>query len=43
MAGGFFNGDRLSFSPTLRFRIGETLNTEIGWQYNDIDLDTGGE
>ena len=41
VAGGFFNGDRLAFSPTLRFRIGDTFNTEIGWQYNDIDLETG--
>ena len=41
MAGGFFNGDRLSLSPTFRFRLGDTFNTEIGWQYNDIDLETG--
>ncbi len=41
VAGGFFNGDRLSFSPTLRFRIGDTFITEVGWQYNDIDLEMG--
>ncbi len=31
----------MALSPTLRFRIGDTFNTEIGWQYNDIDLETG--
>jgi hypothetical protein len=41
IAGGFFDGDRLSLSPTLRFRLGDTFNTEIGWRYNDIDLEAG--
>jgi hypothetical protein len=41
MVGGFFGGDRLSLTPNLRFRIGETFNVELGWNYNDIDLPEG--
>ncbi len=41
IAGGFFDGDRLSISPALRFRIGDTFNAELGWRYNDIELETG--
>ena len=39
--GGFFGGDRLSLTPNLRFRIGDTFNAELGWAYNDIDLPEG--
>ena len=39
--GGFFGGDRLSLTPTLRFRIGDTFNAEFAWNYNDIDLPEG--
>jgi hypothetical protein len=38
-AGGFFSGDRLTLIPTVKYRIGETFNSEISWQYNNIDLD----
>jgi hypothetical protein len=41
MLGGFFGGDRLSLTPNLRFRIGETFNAEFAWNYNDIDLPEG--
>jgi hypothetical protein len=41
MVGGFFGGDRLSLTPTFRFRIGETFNAEVGWNFNDIDLPEG--
>ena len=41
VAGGFFGGDRLSLTPNLRFRIGDTFNAELGWSYNDIDLPEG--
>ena len=41
VVGGFFDGERLALSPTLRFRIGDAFNTEIGWRYNDIDLESG--
>jgi hypothetical protein len=39
--GGFFGGDRLSLTPNLRFRIGDTFNGELGWSFNDIDLPEG--
>jgi hypothetical protein len=41
VVGGFFGGDRLSLTPNLRFRIGDTFNAELGWSYNDIDLPEG--
>jgi hypothetical protein len=40
-AGGFFGGDRLAFTPTVRWRMGETFNTELSLQRNDIDLPWG--
>ncbi len=40
-AGGFFGGDRLALSPTLRWRLGEAFNTELGWSTNDVDLPGG--
>lgn len=39
--GGFFGGDRVALSPTLRMRVGETLSTEVSYQRNDIDLPWG--
>jgi hypothetical protein len=41
VAGGFFGGDRLALTPELRFRLGETFNTELIWSYNDVDLPGG--
>jgi len=38
--GGFFNGDRHTLRPTIRYRIGETFSTELSWNYNQIDLPT---
>jgi hypothetical protein len=38
--GGFFNGDRVTLRPTVRYRIGETFSTELAWNYNRIDLPT---
>ncbi|MFN2330171.1 MAG: DUF5916 domain-containing protein, partial [Chromatocurvus sp.] len=38
--GGFFNGERDTLRPTLRYRIGETFSTELAWNYNRIDLPT---
>lgn len=40
-SGGFFGGDRLAITPTLRFRIGEQFNAEAVWSHNDIDLPGG--
>lgn len=42
VAGGQFGGDRLSLSPTLNYRIGETFRSELSYRYNDYDL-PGGE
>jgi len=38
--GGFFNGERDTLRPTLRYRMGETFSTELAWNYNRIDLPT---
>ena len=40
-AGGFFGGDRVSLTPSFRFRFGEKFNAEIVWAHNDIDLPGG--
>ncbi|MDP3718833.1 MAG: DUF5916 domain-containing protein [Acidobacteriota bacterium] len=40
-AGGFFGGDRLSLSPTVRFRAGDALTTELTYQRNDVTLPGG--
>ncbi len=39
--GGFFGGSRVSFDATLKMRRGETFNTEVGWNRNDISLPAG--
>jgi len=39
--GGFFGGDRVSVSPTLRMRAGETLTAEVAYQVNNVDLPWG--
>jgi len=40
-AGGFFGGDRVSLSPRLRVRVGDTFNSEWSWTRNNIDLPGG--
>lgn len=37
--GGFFSGDRVTVQPTIKYRIGEAFNSELSWNYNNIDLD----
>ncbi len=39
--GGFFGGDRFGLRPSVKLRIGETFNTEIRWDRNDISLPGG--
>ena len=39
--GGFFGGDRVALSPTIRMRAGETLTAQIDYQRNNIDLPGG--
>jgi len=38
VTGGQFGGDRVSISPTLNYRIGETFRSELSVRYNDYDL-----
>jgi hypothetical protein len=38
VTGGQFGGDRVSISPTLNYRIGETFRSELSIKYNDFDL-----
>jgi hypothetical protein len=40
--GGRFGGDRVSFEPTLRYRIGETFSSELSYNYNEFDLPVDG-
>jgi hypothetical protein len=39
--GGFFGGSRVSTSPSMRLRVGETFNTEFSWSRNDVSLPAG--
>ena len=38
VVGGRFGGDRVSLSPSIRYRIGETFRSELSFNYNDFDL-----
>ena len=40
--GGRFGGDRISLSPTIRYRIGEKFSSELAYNYNDLDLPVPG-
>jgi hypothetical protein len=40
-AGGFFGGDRVSVTPELRVRVGDTFSSELSWNRNEIDLPDG--
>ncbi|MDZ7369012.1 MAG: carbohydrate binding family 9 domain-containing protein [candidate division KSB1 bacterium] len=39
--GGAYGGERTSASSTVKFRIGETFNTELTWSKNYYDLPFG--
>jgi hypothetical protein len=39
--GGFFGGDRVALTPSLKGRVGETFQAEVEWSRNDIDLPAG--
>ena len=39
--GGFFGGKRSAHSGTLGFRVGDKFNSEISFNYNDIQLPEG--
>ncbi|MBX3705513.1 MAG: carbohydrate binding family 9 domain-containing protein [Pseudomonadales bacterium] len=36
--GGFFGGDRVNLTPTLRYRWGDAFTSELSWVYNRLDL-----
>jgi hypothetical protein len=36
--GGRFGGDRVSITPTIRYRIGEAFRSEFSINYNEFDL-----
>ena len=39
--GGFFGGDRISSSPRLKIRFGHKFNSEISYNYNNVNLPGG--
>ena len=39
--GGFFGGDRVRLGPALSVRLGETLNAQLRWDWNNIKLPSG--
>ncbi|MDA2934677.1 hypothetical protein MYX82_10095 [Acidobacteria bacterium AH-259-D05] len=39
--GGFFGGDRVALTPSVKLRLGETFSTDLRWQRNDIELPGG--
>jgi hypothetical protein len=41
MFGGFFGGSRRQWSPSVRVRLGDTFDGQIGLSRNDIDLPWG--
>ena len=41
VAGGFFGGDRVTFSPEVLYRIGDRFQSSLNWQYNDVNLPEG--
>ena len=39
--GGFFGGDRVRLVPRVSVRLAETLNAQLQWDWNNIDLPSG--
>jgi hypothetical protein len=39
--GGFFSGERVTLSPTVRFRPSEIFQMEVAYSRNDVDLPQG--
>ncbi|NKB98206.1 MAG: hypothetical protein GKR90_06895 [Pseudomonadales bacterium] len=39
--GGFFGGDRLSTSPFVNYRIGESFSARLSLNHNDVELPNG--
>jgi hypothetical protein len=41
IVGGLFGGDRVTITPSIAARLGETLNATFEWSYNDLNLPGG--
>jgi hypothetical protein len=41
IVGGLFGGDRVTITPSVAARVGETLNAVVEWSYNDLKLPGG--
>ena len=41
VGGGFFGGNRLSFSPGIQYRVGDKFQSSLHWNYNDVNLPEG--
>jgi hypothetical protein len=39
--GGLFGGDRVTITPSISARVGETVNAAFEWSYNDLRLPAG--
>jgi len=39
--GGFYSGDRVRFTPSMRMRLGEHFTSELSWIQNNVDLPQG--
>ena len=39
--GGFYNGDRVAFTPSMHMRLGEHFTTQLSWSQNNVDLPQG--
>jgi len=39
--GGYFNGNQISNSGTVNYRVGDKFNSSLTFSHNDIQLDTG--
>ena len=41
IVGGLFGGDRVTITPSIAGRVGETVNATFEWSYNDLQLPGG--
>jgi len=41
IVGGLFGGDRVTITPSVAARVGETVNAVFEWSYNDLRLPGG--
>ena len=41
IVGGLFGGERITLTPSIAARVGETFNSMLEWSYNDVRLPGG--